>query len=201
MKHKQNNSAHIATRCLQLDGESTAKNIPVRIPNVSVYTRISARLSWDHPRTDTSTAQLKGLYLQVLNSQLQLQTPGHFLWGVKTHLPPVFRSPRGDCAHPWSLTLCTWHLGFGLAPMKLIWAARKGGGSLFLSCARQTAAAFSPWQKSSHRTEGGLSYCLQISPLQRVSTFQTSCANSSSCALVNVTLECRGGNQNYFYFW
>lgn len=83
--------------------------------------------------------------------------------------------------------------------MKLIRAARKGGGSLFLSCTRQTAAAFSPWQKSSHRTEGGLSKFLPSKGFQPFKTppVQT----SSSCALVNVTLECHGGNQNYFYFW
>lgn len=101
-----------------------------------------------------------------------------------------------------ALTHYTWHLGFVMAPMKAIRAARKGGGSLFLDCTKKTAAMFSQWQKSCPRTEGGLSYSLQIFPSEEFQPFKTPpVQTSSSCARMNVTLEHRGGNQNYFYFW
>lgn len=76
-----------------------------------------------------------------------------------------------------SQTPYTWHLGFAMAPVKLIQAARKGGGNLFLGSTRKTAAALSQWQKNSQ--EKGRAVLLpQNFHLQRVSTFQDSpCAN------------------------
>lgn len=87
--------------------------------------------------------------------------------------------------------------------MKLISAARKGGGSLFLSCTRETAAAFSPWQKKLSQDRGRP---VLLPPNfflpKEFQPFKTPPVQTpSSCVLVNVTLECRGGNQHYFYFW
>lgn len=139
-------------------GRATAKNIPVRIPNVSAYSKfllcclgtircpaegfaiftLCTCSSWAHRGCCDCSSKLLGISSEV-SKHISLL---------------LFRSPRGDCAHPWTLTLCTWHLWFGLAPMKLIWAAWKGGGSLFLSCTRETAAAFSPWQKKLSQDRG-----------------------------------------------
>lgn len=84
------------------------------------------------------------------------------------------RQHKGDLE---SLVHHSVHLGFVMAPMKLIGAARKGGGGLFLACTRKTAAAFSRCRRCLTRQREA---CLIASKLSfwGVSTFQGSpCAN------------------------
>ena len=138
MTRKQNNFAHTATfwcssmalwgthHLQQYDvfnsmSRVTAKKVPVKIPNVSVCTIISALLYWDHPWTGTFIPSCRSVSFVSFATCSSWTPRSHSdfspkLLGVYSrmlrHSSVLPLRPReGDCTRPWDsdpLHLASW---------------------------------------------------------------------------------------------